>query len=94
MRAAACSGPGAAPRHTHGVPDEEAAAVQHWADALGVDRSEILRDALRRHIVVLSGEADADRWEQQSATDTEPSLEAIAEWAPPEDWSDWNYAAR
>jgi predicted transcriptional regulator len=76
------------------VPDEEANAVQHWADALGVDRSEILRDALHRHLVVLSGEADADRWQQQPATDTERSLEAIADWGPAEDWSDWDDAAR
>ncbi len=76
------------------VPDEEADAVQHWADALGVDRSEILRDALHRHLVVLSGEADAERWQQQPATDTERSLEAIADWGPAEDWSDWNHAAR
>jgi len=76
------------------VPDEEADAVQHWADALGVDRSEILRDALHRHLVVLSGEADAERWRQQPATDTERSLEAIADWGPAGGWSDWNDAAR
>jgi predicted transcriptional regulator len=76
------------------VPDEDAAAVQHWADALGVDRSEILRDALHRHLVALSGEADAKRWHDQPATDPERSLEAIADWGPAEDWSDWNDAAR
>ena len=76
------------------VPDDDAAAVQQWADALGVDRSEILRDALHRHLVVLNGEADAERWRQQPATDTERSLEAIADWGPAEDWSDWTDAAR
>lgn len=76
------------------VPDAEADAVQHWADALGVDRSEILRDALHRHLVVLSGEADAERWQQQPATDTELSLAAVADWGPAEDWSDWDDAAR
>ncbi len=75
------------------VPDEDAAAIQHWADALGIDRSEILRDAVRRHLVVLEGEADVERWEQQPATDAERSLEAIADWGPAEDWSDWNHAA-
>jgi predicted transcriptional regulator len=74
------------------VPDDDAAEVQQWADALGVDRSEILRDALHRHLVVLKGEADAQRWEQQPATDTERSLEAIAEWGPAGDWSDWHDA--
>ena len=60
------------------VPDDDAAEVQRWADALGVDRSEILRDALHRHLVVLNGEADARRWEEQPATDAERSLEAVA----------------
>ena len=76
------------------VPDEDAALVQHWADALGVDRSEILRDALHSHLVVLSGEADAGTWQQQPATDAERSLEAVADWGPAEDWSDWLDAAR
>ena len=76
------------------VPDEEAAEVQRWAEALGVDRSEILRDALRRHLVVLGGEADAERWGRQPPTDAERSLEAIADWGPAEDWSDWADAAR
>ncbi len=76
------------------VSDEEADAVRDWADALGVDRSEILRDALHRHLVVLSGEADAERWRQRPATDAERSLEAIADWGPAEDWSDWNDATR
>jgi hypothetical protein len=41
------------------------------------------RYALHRHLVVLSGEADAERWQQQPATDTERSLEAIADGARP-----------
>jgi predicted transcriptional regulator len=75
------------------LPDDEAVAVQRWADALGVDRSEILRDAIHRHLAVLQSEADADRWQQQPATDAERSLEAIADWGPAEDWSDWDRAA-
>jgi predicted transcriptional regulator len=74
------------------VPDEDAAEVQRWADALGIDRSEILRDALHRHLVVLNGEADAQRWEEQPPTEAERSLEAIANWGPAEDWSDWSDA--
>jgi len=75
------------------VPDDDAAAIQHWADALGVDRSEILRDAVHRHLVVLQSEADAERWQQQPATEAERSLEEIADWGPAEDWSDWDRAA-
>ncbi len=74
------------------VPESEAADVQRWADALGVDRSEILRDALHRHLVVLKGAADAQRWAQQPASDAERSLHAIADWGPAEDWSDWTDA--
>jgi len=76
------------------VPDEDAAEVQRWAEALGVDRSEILRDAVHRHLVVLKGESDAERWQKQPATDVERALEVVADWGPAEDWSDWTDAAR
>lgn len=54
--------------------------------------AEILRDALHRHLVVLNGEADAQRWEEQPATEAERSLEAIADRGPAEGWSDWDDA--
>ena len=76
------------------APDDDAAAVQRWAAALGVDRSEILREALHRHLVALSGEQDAERWERAPATDGERSLSEIADWGPTEDWADWDDAAR
>jgi antitoxin MazE2 len=75
------------------VPDDEAAEVQRWAEALGVDRSEILRDALRRHLVVLSGERDADAWNRTPLSDGEQALAEIADWGPSEDWADWESAA-
>jgi hypothetical protein len=76
------------------VPDNDAAEVQRWADALGIDRSEILRDALHRHLVTLNAESDAHTWQQQPATAAERSLEQVADWGPAEDWSDWADAAR
>jgi hypothetical protein len=76
------------------VADTEAAEIQQWADSLGIDRSEILRDAVHRHLVVLKGEADAQRWAAQPLTDAERSLEAVADWGPAEDWTDWDDAAR
>lgn len=76
------------------VPDDEAAEVQRWAEALGMDRSEILRDALHRHLVVLSSERDADAWERMPLTESERSLAEIADWGPAEDWADWRDAAR
>jgi hypothetical protein len=76
------------------VPDSDAAEAQRWAEALGVDRSELLREALHSHLVRLRSELDASRWEQMPATDAELSLGAIADWGPAEDWSDWGDAAR
>lgn len=76
------------------VPDEDAAEVQRWASALGIDRSELMRDALHRHLVVLRGADDADRYDRFPLTAAEESFAEIAEWGPAEDWSDWADAAR
>ncbi len=71
------------------VDGKEAAAVQRWADHLGVDRSELLRQALRRHLVRLASEADAASWEQVPLDTAERSLAEVASWGPAEDWGDW-----
>lgn len=71
------------------VDDREAAAAQRWAEALGLDRSELLREALRRHLDRLASEGDADRWEARPLDAGERAIDAIAEWGPAEDWSDW-----
>jgi hypothetical protein len=76
------------------VSDEEAAEVQRWADSLGMDRSEVLRDALHRHLVGLNAERDAELWRRMPATDAERSLLEISDWGPAEDWTDWDDAAR
>jgi hypothetical protein len=75
------------------VPDVEAAEVQRWSEALGVDRSELLRDALHRHLVRLRSEVDAATWEKVPLTEAEQSLGQIADWGPAEDWADWSSAA-
>ncbi len=41
------------------VDEAEATEAQRWAERLGVDRSELLRDALRRHLDRLASENDA-----------------------------------
>jgi hypothetical protein len=74
--------------------DRDAESVQRWAKRLGVDRSVLLRDALRLHLVRLSGENDADAWVLMPATDDERAFDEIADWGPAEDWSDWADAAR
>ena len=74
--------------------DDDAKAAQRWSERLGIDRSELLRDALRRHLVRLAGENDAAKWAETPLTDTELALADIADWGPVEDWSDWADAAR
>jgi antitoxin MazE2 len=74
------------------VRDEEAAEIQRWATALGVDRSELLRDAIHRHLTALSSEQEVEAWAQAPLTTAEQSLAEIADWGPAEDWADWGDA--
>lgn len=76
------------------VAEEEAAEAQRWAERLGIDRSELLRDALHRHLLRLVGEDDAATWAEVPLDAGEQSLAEIADWGPAEDWSDWADAAR
>jgi predicted transcriptional regulator len=76
------------------VEDEEALDAQRWAERLGVDRSELLRDALHRHLVRLASENDATNWQENPLDQGERTLAEIADWGPAEDWSDWADAAR
>ncbi len=76
------------------VSDNEAAELRRWTDELGVDRSELLREALRRHLVTLRSERDAEHWERNPATDAELSLAEVADWGAAEEWADWDDAAR
>ena len=68
---------------------EEAANAQAWATRLGIDRSELIRDALRRHLDRLASEDDAATWVEHPLGAEERSLAEIADWGPAEDWSDW-----
>jgi predicted transcriptional regulator len=76
------------------VDDDEAAQAQRWAEQLGVDRSELLREALHRHLLRLASENDAATWVLNPLDEGERSLNEIADWGPAEDWSDWRDAAR
>ena len=75
------------------VAETEATEAQRWAERLGVDRSELLREALRRHLDRLASENDGERWEAQPLDDGERALALISDWGPSEDWSDWADAA-
>lgn len=76
------------------VDDEEAVDAQQWAQRLGIDRSELLRDALHRHLVRLKAEIDIEAWQTNPLTEDETTLAKIADWGPAEDWSDWADATR
>lgn len=76
------------------VEEPDARAAQAWAERLGVDRSELLRDALHRHLLRLASERDAETWRRRPLTADEHSLTAIEDWGPAEDWADWADAAR
>ncbi|MBV9918127.1 MAG: ribbon-helix-helix protein, CopG family [Solirubrobacterales bacterium] len=71
------------------VAEDEAAEAQEWADRLGVDRSELLRDALHRHLVTLRSQREGDHYDRLPVTGSELSLGEVAEWGPAEDWADW-----
>jgi predicted transcriptional regulator len=71
------------------VDDHDAEEAQRWAEALGIDRSALLREALRRHLDRLASEGDADRWAASPLDQGEQALGDIADWGPAEDWSDW-----
>jgi hypothetical protein len=74
------------------VGDAEADEAQRWADALGMDRSELLRHALSEHLLRLRTAREAERIARQPPTEAERSLGELADWGPAEDWSDWRDA--
>lgn len=71
------------------VDDEQAEQVQRWAETLGVGRSDLLRDAVRRHLLRLASENEAQTWIDQPLAEEERDLSELADWGPAEDWSDW-----
>lgn len=75
------------------VDKAEASAAQRWADELGIDKSELLREALHRHLTRLASEHETEIWLQQPLTADEGAIGQIAEWGPAEDWADWADAA-
>jgi hypothetical protein len=76
------------------VNPAEALEAAHWAERLGIDRSELLRQALHSHLVQLKSEMDAATWERIPPTESELALAEVADWGPAEDWSDWADEAR
>ena len=75
------------------VSDSEAESVAIWADKLGIEKSDLLRAALHRHLIKLASEEDSRIWLEIPLTDGEFALSAVADWGVAEDWSDWSVAA-
>jgi predicted transcriptional regulator len=76
------------------IDDADAAEIEQWARRLDIDRSELLRDALRRHLAELAADEDVRAYAEKPVTDEEKALAPIADWGPAEDWADWADAAR
>lgn len=62
--------------------DADVAEAERWARRLDIDRSELLRDALRRHLAALAADRDVQAYAE------------VADRGPAEDWADWADAAR
>jgi hypothetical protein len=70
--------------------EEEADDLQRWAEVLGVARSELLREALRRHLRRLRSDSDVAAGPAASPS---AGAKPIADWSAAEDWADWAEAA-
>lgn len=69
--------------------EEVATAAGQWAERLGIERSELLRDALAGHLARLAAETEVGAYEAEPFRPEEVALDAADDWGPAEDWSDW-----
>jgi hypothetical protein len=74
------------------VADTEAAEAAHWAEELGVDTPQLLRDALHRHLVHLEIEMHANGAGTHPATNAAGRQLDEPAWGPAEDWAEWDDA--
>ena len=74
--------------------EEDVEGIRQWSERLGIERSELMRDALRRQLARLAAAHEAALYESEPVTEEELSLAAVADWGPAEDWSDWLDATR
>ncbi len=71
------------------IADGDAVLAREWSERLGIDRSELLRNALHAYLVGLASEVDAGTWADHPLTENEASLAEVADWGPAEDWAEW-----
>jgi hypothetical protein len=62
------------------VDDAEMGEIEQWAQHLDVDRSEFLREAVRRHLAELAADRDVHAYAEQPVTDEEKTFAGIADW--------------
>ena len=71
------------------VDPAEAARTREMAEALGIPQSEMIREALRRHLNALAAQQDAAAYQANLLAPEELSLVDAEQWVPAEDWSEW-----
>jgi hypothetical protein len=71
------------------VDDQDVAEADRWAQRLGIERSELLREALALHLARLAAEDDTAAYQTHPFTAEESALDDADDWGPAEDWSDW-----
>lgn len=69
--------------------DDDVAEADRWAARLGVERSELLRDALASYLARLAAEREVAAYDAEPFGTDEVALDAADDWGPAEDWSDW-----
>ena len=72
------------------VQEQQAQEASRWAVTLGIGRSDLLRQALHRHLVNLTAATEAARYAETPLKANELTLAEIADWGPAEEWSDWS----
>ena len=75
------------------VDPAEATRTREMAEALGIPQSEIIREALRRHLNALAAQQDAAAYQANPLAPEELLLAHVEQWTPVEDWSEWADAA-
>ena len=75
------------------VQTEVAEKVKEMSGSLGIPQSELIREALRRHLNMLAAQQDALVYEKSPLTPEELAFTSVERWVPAEDWSDWADAA-
>lgn len=71
------------------LSSSEAGEVERWAGRIGVARSDLLREALREHLVRLVAEDEASKTDSISPIEGADDLAAASDWGESEDWADW-----